>query len=442
MIVKDEAKVIERCLRSVAPFITTYCIVDTGSSDDTVTRITAFFAAKGMTGEVHVCPWVDFEYNRNEALTLARAMRPNDDELIIMCMDADEEFKPAKGFRLPLPMLASQYTCDIQHGCRFSRTRWYKATAYEWWYPIHEALCLVEGHKEFSLRLDQCFVDSHTDGARAKDPARWRKDAESLDAAIAVRVSGELWRGKALQLSRLYFYSGNSYFHALDYETAMARYLERIKIQEFPEEIFQAYYMLAKCKEHLQYSREAVVGAYVETWCVRPTRYEPIYHVMRYLMERGDYTQAKLFAARMLEAVPPRDVLFVEEWAYVEGKKLANMLLSPTPSETIDLATKQYIGKQWVEVLATLAALTNKQLKTLKPQEKFTYYDLQFIAHSWTGDQAAELVALRKIFELPLSRWQSQVLRLVGWYVETRGHGLDTLPLAVKAEYCAQKAGI
>ena len=35
MIVKDEQAVIERLLRSVSPFIDSYLIVDTGSSDDT-----------------------------------------------------------------------------------------------------------------------------------------------------------------------------------------------------------------------------------------------------------------------------------------------------------------------------------------------------------------------------------------------------------------------
>ena len=33
MIVKDETHVIERCLRSVAPFVDRYDITDTGSTD-------------------------------------------------------------------------------------------------------------------------------------------------------------------------------------------------------------------------------------------------------------------------------------------------------------------------------------------------------------------------------------------------------------------------
>ena len=44
MIVKDEAPVIERCLRSVKPWIDHWVIVDTGSSDGTQAMIRKFMA--------------------------------------------------------------------------------------------------------------------------------------------------------------------------------------------------------------------------------------------------------------------------------------------------------------------------------------------------------------------------------------------------------------
>lgn len=435
MIVKNEAAIIERCLASVLKWITCYCIVDTGSTDDTVAVIERFFKQHGVRGQVHQRPWVDFEHNRNEALELSRTL--GDDSLYNLCMDADEEFKPDKDFKLPSPLTASQYTCDIQHGCRFARTRLYRAQLYEWWYPTHEALCPINPFRETIVHLKGCYVDSHTDGARAKDPERWRADARSLDNAIELRERGELWRGKPLQLSRLYFYSGNSYFHAKDYELAMDRYHKRIAIDEFAEEVFQAYYMLAKCKQALQRSREEVVGAYLEAWCVRPTRFEPIYHILNYLMSRGDFTQAQLFAERMLAAKIPDDRLFVEEWAYHEGKRLAGMLLQPTASQAIELATRQYLSKQWVAVLHTLDQV---KLKELTPAEKFSYYDLRFIANSWLGRVEAELEALRKIFEMPVKRWKTSVGRIVGWAVSKRGIQLSELREEVRAEYLLQQS--
>jgi len=43
MIVKNEALIIERALVSLLPVISCYVILDTGSTDDTVARITRFF---------------------------------------------------------------------------------------------------------------------------------------------------------------------------------------------------------------------------------------------------------------------------------------------------------------------------------------------------------------------------------------------------------------
>ena len=70
MIIKNEAPVIRRCLDSVKPFIDSWVIVDTGSSDDTQQIVRDTMA--GLPGELHERPWKNFGHNRNEALELAR----------------------------------------------------------------------------------------------------------------------------------------------------------------------------------------------------------------------------------------------------------------------------------------------------------------------------------------------------------------------------------
>ena len=71
MIVKDESRVIERCLASVLPVIDSWVIVDTGSTDDTKEKIKKFFDNVGIPGELHESKWVNFGTNRTEALELA-----------------------------------------------------------------------------------------------------------------------------------------------------------------------------------------------------------------------------------------------------------------------------------------------------------------------------------------------------------------------------------
>jgi tetratricopeptide (TPR) repeat protein len=83
MIVKDEERFLEACLRSAAPYVDEICIVDTGSTDRTV-EIAASFGAR-----VEHRPWRnDFAWARNEALALAK-------HRWILVLDADEELDVA-----------------------------------------------------------------------------------------------------------------------------------------------------------------------------------------------------------------------------------------------------------------------------------------------------------------------------------------------------------
>src|SRR3990172_13007879 len=95
MIVKNETKVIERCLKSVRPLIDYWVIVDTGSSDGTQQLIKAYL--HDIPGELHERPWVNFEHNRNEALELAKNKGD-----YILTIDADEQFIYSENFSLPL----------------------------------------------------------------------------------------------------------------------------------------------------------------------------------------------------------------------------------------------------------------------------------------------------------------------------------------------------
>jgi glycosyltransferase involved in cell wall biosynthesis len=69
MIVKNESKIIKRCLDSVKHLIDSWCIIDTGSSDGTQEIIKEVLA--GIPGELIERPWVNFGHNRNEGLRYA-----------------------------------------------------------------------------------------------------------------------------------------------------------------------------------------------------------------------------------------------------------------------------------------------------------------------------------------------------------------------------------
>src|SRR3972149_7454520 len=93
--VVNEAKVIERCLKSGRPLIASWVIVDTGSTDGTQKIIADFL--EGIPGELHERPWVNFEHNRNEALRFAKTRGD-----YILFIDADEQLIYSNEFVKPV----------------------------------------------------------------------------------------------------------------------------------------------------------------------------------------------------------------------------------------------------------------------------------------------------------------------------------------------------
>src|SRR5689334_3658427 len=134
MIVKNEAHVIERCLRSVKPWIHSWAISDTGSSDGTQDIIRKFMADK--PGELIERPWVDFATNRNEALELAR--RHGDYALII---DADEIIETDADFKWG-KLDAPGYLLELVYGeLRYRRVALPRLDSdWKWKGVLHEAL--------------------------------------------------------------------------------------------------------------------------------------------------------------------------------------------------------------------------------------------------------------------------------------------------------------
>src|SRR6266699_3447605 len=87
MIVKNEAHVIARCLESFLPLLDYVLIVDTGSTDETVSVSRKFLQERKIPGEIRHQPWQDFASNRTAALAMLRDRREIDYRLMI---DADQ----------------------------------------------------------------------------------------------------------------------------------------------------------------------------------------------------------------------------------------------------------------------------------------------------------------------------------------------------------------
>ena len=91
MIVRNESKIIQRLLNSLTDRIDSFCILDTGSTDDTPDLIKQWAIKNQIPGEVFHGPFNDFADARNRALAYARQTQFDWDYLLLL--DADHEFR-------------------------------------------------------------------------------------------------------------------------------------------------------------------------------------------------------------------------------------------------------------------------------------------------------------------------------------------------------------
>lgn len=301
MIVKNEARVIRRCLDSVKPFIDAWVIVDTGSTDGTQDIIREHLA--GIPGALHERSWKDFGHNRTEALELAQGQAE-----YILIMDADEVMVPDPGFQLgPLPADEVQIL-HRPEGLEFSfhRTTLVRSgLPFRYVGVLHEVIVCDAPH--ITAQLRGLTVKYFMDSARNADPVRkYEQDAALLEEGLRAEPGN----------ARYVFYLAQSYRDAGQMEKSLEVYRRRVEMGGWVEEVWYALYQIGVLRERLGQVRALVADAYLAAYQHRPARAEPLCQLARYHRERSEYALAYLYAAMAAQIPRPPDILFVDDAAY------------------------------------------------------------------------------------------------------------------------------
>jgi tetratricopeptide (TPR) repeat protein len=297
MIVKDEARVICRCLASVRPFIDHWVIVDTGSTDGTQELVRKALA--GVPGELHERPWVDFGHNRSEALRLAKGHGD-----YVFWLDADEEFIAPPGWVWP-PLEAEALDVDMVSGSlRYARVALIsRKLPWRWVGVLHEYL--EAGQEPSRGRVEGVHILVRPEGARSQDPQKYLRDAEALEAALAKEPANARYR----------FYLAQSWRDAGDPAKALASYDARADMGGWDEEVYVARLEGARCAERLGQPTPEVVFRLLQAHQARPGRLEALVELARLHRLREAHHLGYLFARKALDLPHCQDRLFVEPMA-------------------------------------------------------------------------------------------------------------------------------
>jgi len=313
MIVKNESRVILRCLESVGPLVDYVLVEDTGSTDGTQKIVREWLDRTGRAGEVVEEPWRDFAYNRSHALA---RLRENKDVDYALMIDADDQVVIDAGFdagAFKRGLSKDVYEVQLRNGlvhyqrnqmCNNRREFRYRGV-------LHEYLEGPPGDVSSGTAAG-FHILSGREGARSQDPQKYRKDAEVLEQALQTEQD-------AFLRSRYTFYLGQSYRDSGEKEKALENYLRRAELGYWVDEVFMSLYRAGQLQQALKRPVDEVVATYLRASAAAPHRAEALHAASVLCRINNKFADAYEYARRGLKIAPPAGGLFVEAWVYAYG---------------------------------------------------------------------------------------------------------------------------
>ncbi len=294
MIVRNEAHIVAEVLDSVAPYITAWAIVDTGSEDGTQNVIRRHMAGLGIPGELHERPWRDFGHNRSEALKLAEGHGD-----YIWVIDADDVVVGTVDFGR---LSTDAYQLRYRDGFTYWRRQLFR-DGMPWHYKgvVHEYSGCERPFDETRLEGDY-YIKSRRLGARSVDPEKYARDRDLLLAEVQRNPAD----------ARSVFYLAQSYYDLGDFANARDWYGRRAQMGGWDEEVYLAQFRMAQAMNRLDAHWPDVQQAYLQAWGFRPTRAEALHAIASRYRKNERYRLGYLFAERAAQIpLPAEDSLFV-----------------------------------------------------------------------------------------------------------------------------------
>lgn len=307
MIVKNEAGVLARCLRSCRDLIDCWVICDTGSSDGTQELIAR--ELEGIPGELHRHEWVDFGHNRSALMELAA-----DRAGYLLLIDADMTVVRSA----PLGALGADAYMLRQGDERFDyRNKRLVRGDLRWRYvgSTHEYLSCLDVERTVE-RLDALTIDDHGDGGSKAD--KFERDCALLQAELREQPEN----GRAVfYLAQTQRDLGTQTGDAGALVAARDLYERRAEMGGWEEEVCCAWRQAGRLSAELgEWPRAS--AASMAAWEARPSRLEAVHDLVAGLLDRHQHRSAHRFTSLAAGAgglAVPEDILFVEPWVYRWG---------------------------------------------------------------------------------------------------------------------------
>ena len=302
LMIRNESKIIERCLKAVEGVVDAFCVHDTGSSDNTCDIVKNFLV--GRTGCLTTSEWKDFGHNRTLSFQNARdyvrdTLKWDLDKTYGLLLDADMVFHT--GDLRKHALTEKGYSIFQRNGtleypnCRLIRMD-------------HEWVCRGVTHEYWDgptqpLSKDVCWIDDRNDGGCKSD--KFERDARLLEQGLEKEPTNV----------RYMFYLGQTY-HCLGRDRAAIRmYKQRFRAGGWDEERWYSLYMIGT--SYLKLKETAKFEKYMNlAHEFRPSRAESLYKLAKYFREESQHYKSYQYIVMGKKIPMPKDSLFIETNVY------------------------------------------------------------------------------------------------------------------------------
>ena len=313
MIVKNESKVIQRCLDSVKPLIDYVCISDTGSTDNTIQIIKDWLKNNDIGGEVNEEKWENFSVNRTKSL---ENLRKHTDIDYVLTIDADEILKFDENFNVN--DFKNNLTADLYYiTCKYANIEYARTNLFQnskkYFYKsiLHEYLECAEPILSRDTAKGIYNVPIQ-DSARNSDNEKYQKDAKVLEDALKTEKDPHL-------IPRYTFYLAQSYKDCEQKGKAIYWYNKRAELGGWDQEVYWSLYQIARLKEIMGYPEDDIVQSYLRAYEKCTSRIEALHGAIRFCrMHQRDH-QAYILGRYAKTLKIDKTGLFVESWIWDYG---------------------------------------------------------------------------------------------------------------------------
>jgi tetratricopeptide (TPR) repeat protein len=265
MIVKNESKIITRLFDSVCSIIDSYCICDTGSTDDTIKIIKEYFEKKNIPGKIVSEPFKNFCHNRNFALKSCLGMSD-----YILLLDADMIIEAKNFNKSSLTNADSFYILQGNDSFYYQNMRIVKNNGlYKYVGVTHEYIDTPPNNSIYGYEKSTLFIRDIGDGGSKQD--KFVRDIRLLLDGIKDEPDNV----------RYYFYLANSYHDCGRFGEAINVYKKRIELGGWIEEVWYSYYRIGLCFKNMNKMDDAI-RYWMEGYEYYPDRLEGLYEILQY----------------------------------------------------------------------------------------------------------------------------------------------------------------